>query len=283
MQKIGDIPNTRADSNGEFTDGNVAGGVPPTLLPAEWFNTIQRELVTVVQDGGLTLDPNDDTQVLAALKKLFLQSGNNLSEIKDAGPTAITQTLANLGLGEVILKTDTDIQLAGNVTAKGGLWDTAPGAIPLRVWSPNNKPLLNEIGVVDASISTKGIVQLATNAEMATGLSTSLVPSVAALMSLFSKREFGGNSYIRIPDIPDGLVIQWGYVPNMPIFQSFVTVTFPFAFPNNAQAITVARTFTSAATAGQANPTVRSVVGTGFEINSGDAASVNMYWIAIGY
>ncbi len=100
MQKIGDIPNTRADSNGEFTDGNVAGGVPPTLLPAEWFNTIQRELVTVVQDGGLTLDPNDDTQVLAALKKLFLQSGNNLSEIKDAGPTAITQTLANLGLGE---------------------------------------------------------------------------------------------------------------------------------------------------------------------------------------
>lgn len=100
MQKIGDIPNTRADSNGEFTDGNVAGGVPPTLLPAEWFNTIQRELVTVVQDGGLTLDPNDDTQVLAALKKLFLQSGNNLSEIKDAGPTAITQTLANLGLGK---------------------------------------------------------------------------------------------------------------------------------------------------------------------------------------
>ncbi len=100
MQKIGDIPNARADSNGEFTDGNVVGGVPPTLLPAEWFNTIQRELVTVVQDGGLTLDPNDDTQVLAALKKLFLQSGNNLSEIKDAGPTAITQTLANLGLGE---------------------------------------------------------------------------------------------------------------------------------------------------------------------------------------
>lgn len=28
MQKIGDIPNTRADSHGEFTDGNVAGGVP---------------------------------------------------------------------------------------------------------------------------------------------------------------------------------------------------------------------------------------------------------------
>lgn len=48
MQKIGNIPNTRADNNGEFTDGNVAGGVPPTILPAEWFNTIQRELISVL-------------------------------------------------------------------------------------------------------------------------------------------------------------------------------------------------------------------------------------------
>lgn len=97
MQKIGDIPNTRADSHGEFTDGNVAGGVPPTILPAEWFNTLQRELIKVVQAGGLTLDPNDDTQVLAALKKLFLQSGNNLSEIKAAGTAAVAAALANLG------------------------------------------------------------------------------------------------------------------------------------------------------------------------------------------
>lgn len=101
MQKIGDIPNTRADNNGEFTDGNVAAGVPPTILPAEWFNTLQRELIKVVQDGGLTLDPNDDTQVLAALKKLFLQSGNNLSEIKAAGPAAVAAALANLGLSDV--------------------------------------------------------------------------------------------------------------------------------------------------------------------------------------
>ncbi|CNK06626.1 bacteriophage tail fiber protein [Yersinia frederiksenii] len=104
MQKIGDIPNTRADSNGEFTDGNVAAGVPPTTLPAEWFNTLQRELIKVVQDGGLALDPNDDTQVLAALKKLFLQSGNNLSEIKAAGPTAVAAALVNLGLKEAALR-----------------------------------------------------------------------------------------------------------------------------------------------------------------------------------
>ncbi|HIE3658053.1 TPA: gp53-like domain-containing protein, partial [Yersinia enterocolitica] len=28
-------------------------------------------------------------------------------------------------------------------------------------------------------------------------------------MSLFSKRTFTTNDYIRIPDVPGGLIIQW--------------------------------------------------------------------------
>ncbi|HDL8471075.1 TPA: tail fiber protein, partial [Yersinia enterocolitica] len=144
MQKIGDIPNTRADNNGEFTDGNVAGGVPPTILPAEWFNTIQRELMSILNAAEIESDPhvfnqvllsiqklvsegipdlkdasltqkgvvqlsnatNSNSQILAATPKavsdlgaLLLKITNNLSEIKDAGPAAVAQTLANLGLG----------------------------------------------------------------------------------------------------------------------------------------------------------------------------------------
>ena len=106
MQKIGNIPNTRADNNGEFTDGNVAGGVPPTILPAEWFNTIQRELISVLSAAGITPDSNKFDQVSKAVSKLitdggFLKTANNLSEIKTAGPTAVAQTLLNLGLGEL--------------------------------------------------------------------------------------------------------------------------------------------------------------------------------------
>ncbi|AJI81928.1 putative bacteriophage tail fiber protein [Yersinia enterocolitica subsp. enterocolitica WA-314] len=145
MQKIGDIPNTRADNNGEFTDGNVAGGVPPTILPAEWFNTIQRELMSILNAAEIESDPhvfnqvllsiqklvsegipdlkdasltqkgvvqlsnatNSNSQILAATPKavsdlgaLLLKITNNLSEIKDAGPAAVAQTLLNLGLGE---------------------------------------------------------------------------------------------------------------------------------------------------------------------------------------
>lgn len=103
MQKIGDIPNTRADSNGEFTDGNVAGGVPPTILPAKWFNTIQRELISILSAAGITPDSNKFDQVSKAVSKLitdggFLKTVNNLSEIKTAGAAAVAATLANLGI-----------------------------------------------------------------------------------------------------------------------------------------------------------------------------------------
>ena len=67
MQKIGSITST-ADGNGEWTNGNVAAGTSPTIIDAAWFNTIQRELANVVTNAGLTLDPKNDAQLLAALK-----------------------------------------------------------------------------------------------------------------------------------------------------------------------------------------------------------------------
>lgn len=70
MQKISSITDT-ADANGEFTDGSGASAVQSTLLPAAWFNTIQREMVAVVEGAGLKLNPSNDQQLLAALKKLF--------------------------------------------------------------------------------------------------------------------------------------------------------------------------------------------------------------------
>lgn len=105
MQKIGDIPNTRADSNGEFTDGNVAGGIPPTILPAEWFNTIQRELINLLAAANIEPDSDDFNQVATAVSKLiteggFLKTVNNLSEIKAAGADAVSAALTNLGLSD---------------------------------------------------------------------------------------------------------------------------------------------------------------------------------------
>ncbi|WP_435056180.1 phage tail protein [Yersinia frederiksenii] len=154
MQKIGDIPNTRADNNGEFTDGNVAAGVPPTILPAEWFNTLQRELIKVVQEGGLTLDPNDDTQILAALNKLFLQSGNNLSEIKAAGPTAVAAALANLGALSITGTAAAATKLATARKIGGVVFDgTADIALPFINSMDTDIQLAGALGVKSLSVT----------------------------------------------------------------------------------------------------------------------------------
>ena len=70
MQKIGDSTPT-ADENGEFTDGDPQKQITCTWIMAAWLNTLQREMIKVVQEGGLVLDPNDDTQLYQAIEKLI--------------------------------------------------------------------------------------------------------------------------------------------------------------------------------------------------------------------
>ncbi|ETS31038.1 hypothetical protein BB987_09015 [Photorhabdus temperata] len=83
MQKIGDITNT-ADKNGEFTNGNVAAGIAPTILDAGWFNTVQRELINAILGSGIKLDSKNDSQLFAAIKKLIDSSA---VEVHDASLT----------------------------------------------------------------------------------------------------------------------------------------------------------------------------------------------------
>ncbi|MEQ1968758.1 hypothetical protein ABLA30_17475, partial [Xenorhabdus nematophila] len=80
MQKIGDITNT-ADGNGECTNGNVAAGVAPTILPAAWFNTIQRELINTLAAAGIQPNKMNDTQLSEAIRKLI--SNNSLEKLKN--------------------------------------------------------------------------------------------------------------------------------------------------------------------------------------------------------
>jgi hypothetical protein len=71
---------------------------------------------------------------------------------------------------------------------------------------------------------------VATNAEVAAGTVDKLV-NVPGLMSLFSKRSFTTNNYIRIPDVPGGLIIQWCGGVTTTTGDSAQVVTFPIPFP----------------------------------------------------
>ncbi|MMZ47268.1 hypothetical protein D3C81_263790 [compost metagenome] len=70
MQKIGDITKT-ADKQGEFTNGSVAEGIEPTELDCQWFNTVQRELIAVLAMAGITTRPENDAQLVEAIKTLL--------------------------------------------------------------------------------------------------------------------------------------------------------------------------------------------------------------------
>ncbi|WP_240043066.1 pyocin knob domain-containing protein, partial [Photorhabdus luminescens] len=103
MQKIGDITNT-ADKNGEFTNGNVAAGIAPTILDAGWFNTVQRELINAILGAGIKLDSKNDSQLFIAIKKLI---DNSAVEIHDASLTqkGITQLTDKTGNSNTLAAT----------------------------------------------------------------------------------------------------------------------------------------------------------------------------------
>lgn len=69
MQKIGSLTAT-ADPQGEFTGGDPGQGTPATIVDPGWLNTVQRELVAIVEAAGLTLDGGNDAQGLAAIQAI---------------------------------------------------------------------------------------------------------------------------------------------------------------------------------------------------------------------
>ncbi|EFK1514734.1 hypothetical protein AYL81_001219 [Escherichia coli] len=81
-----------------FTEGG--NGVPPTYPGPDWFNVIQSELLNILKAAGIDPDKMDNTQILVALKKLFLSRSNPFGDIKADGAAAIAAALTNLGLRE---------------------------------------------------------------------------------------------------------------------------------------------------------------------------------------
>lgn len=125
MKKIGDVTST-ADKNGEFTDGNVAAGTPPTQLMGDWFNSVQREIINVLIKAGIAQSKTKDNQLAEAIDKLIGSAGyqpdgysyskteSNL-KFQPAGNYATTQAL-NDGLNKKFDKAGGE--LSGAITAQ---------------------------------------------------------------------------------------------------------------------------------------------------------------------
>jgi hypothetical protein len=49
---------------GFFADGSPVGGIPATIVPAEWLNAVQEELINAVKAAGLLPSKGQFNQLL---------------------------------------------------------------------------------------------------------------------------------------------------------------------------------------------------------------------------
>lgn len=264
-----------------FTEGG--NGVPPTFPGPDWFNIIQSELINILRAAGLDPDKMDNTQILAALKKLFLSRSNPFGDIKADGAAAIATALSNLGLKQLATLNgiensfpffdDSNTARLSGITTVGrtvvaaektadivnylGITELLNGKQPLDATltaiaalagSANKLPYFTGedtvaitdltafartiLGRSDAAgvLSDLGLGPIATAADIQSGTAKKMVDA-SGLKSFLPKRNFAANDFVRIPDVPGGLIIQWGVVSKS-IPEGAKNVIFPTPFPN---------------------------------------------------
>ncbi|MEQ5032674.1 pyocin knob domain-containing protein [Morganella morganii] len=128
MKKIGDVTST-ADKNGEWTNGNVAAGIAPTILEAGWLNSVQREILGVLTKAGIQQDKNNDTQLAEAISKIIsggdyatktevnskLAKDQNGADIQDK-----PKFIENLGIPNPFLIRENALSAATDLNTLGG-------------------------------------------------------------------------------------------------------------------------------------------------------------------
>ncbi|MGJ7119520.1 hypothetical protein ABMZ76_00365 [Morganella morganii] len=250
MKKIGDVTST-ADKNGEWTNGNVAAGIAPTILEAGWLNSVQREILGVIIAAGMQQDKNDDTQLSKAISKII--SGGDY-----ATKTEVNSKLAKDQNGADIPNKDTFIKNLGLEEKLNTKLDKS--ALVSEIGYSNEK-------VMDQRIVTNELAKrlLITDVVNEAGLSTEKVMNQRAVTEELSQRPTKNDVNNSITAINDelakkgnkntalkssrgwykdestGMIMQWGDWSVGEGGGGEVTVNFaiPFPFSGVVSAISV--------------------------------------------
>ncbi|WP_419721770.1 hypothetical protein [Pantoea anthophila] len=101
-----------AGKNG-FTGGNPQTGELPTALDADYFDSLQEEISSVIEAAGLTLSKAANSQLKDAIARLTLSRKSPFSDIKSDGSAALSTARSNLGLGSQALQSSDAVNISG--------------------------------------------------------------------------------------------------------------------------------------------------------------------------
>lgn len=80
-----DVPSATMDN--QFTEGSPAGGIPATIVPADWLNDLQENVCEAIEMAGITLVKGDATQLYDAI---VAAAGSGFLATLGAGGTTAT-------------------------------------------------------------------------------------------------------------------------------------------------------------------------------------------------
>jgi hypothetical protein len=88
---------TAPGAAGFFTDGNPAGNVPATIVPAEWLNALMMELSNAVTGTGQVLNKSAFNQLLTAIQTVSKNPGSSPVRFDRSTLSATTQWVTAFG------------------------------------------------------------------------------------------------------------------------------------------------------------------------------------------
>ncbi|EKN4072424.1 TPA: tail fiber protein [Yersinia enterocolitica] len=269
----------KQSGNNVLDDGNVAVLLANLELAIKTYAGSNLPEASLTQKGIVQLSSSitSTSEVLAATPKAVkaandaaLQKSANLSDLQS---TSTART--NLGLGgAAVLNVGTTV---GTVAAGDDPRITASLLKANNLSDLTNVPAaLSNLGLGDAA--KKGI---ATNAEMQVGTADKLV-SLVGLISIFGKRTFTANDYIRIPDVPGGFIVQFGTATTLASGDTIVT--FPIPFPNKVLGIHPSQnnSYTNGAWAAYSSKSLSSFALSGWT-NATTRIAISVDYFAVGY
>ncbi|MGL4214106.1 MAG: gp53-like domain-containing protein [Morganella morganii] len=308
MKKIGDVTST-ADKNGEWTNGNVAAGIAPTILEAGWLNSVQREILGVIIAAGLQQDKNDDTQLSKAISKI-ISGGNyatktevNSKLAKDQNGADIPNKpkfIENLGLKELFLaltggtltgplfiRQDGPAFVISPTTENGSCYAQGRDHNNKAVWFIGNPTdggtaiyFRNYITGAEVSLHANGI-SLNQNTYINGTLELTNYSTFDARYSKIRTVLKSDNGYEK--DENTGLIRQWGKTPAFGAGNGS-PVRFPIPFPSKCVGVSALPIRDSASSAGSAETIYCGAPGlSGVQLYLGGTINYPVYWEAWGY